>query len=315
VSTWLGENECVAGVTAVTDELSLEKYLSKARVHLCIVVFDKYDLALPVCFLRQTDVPVLVITTDRKPGKLKTLFQQGASDIVSLRKSSQAKHAIRRILDECQSMQKIRFLQSHIQNLEKEVAYLQSILNSKNRATAANDAEHNEADKVMARLKLMQQPVVENIISNYKPRDIATDLRVRISVLERFQQMLSSEIKAPRFTALLVSILIDDNTNAQSGAAKNVQDLTLFRAADTLKNQLGTGTLLGRINQNALLLIQSSDDEPVSRDAANRVRDSLGSLGGLIDAETDVHINTMNLPAKTSISANEVVARLEASTN
>jgi len=62
------------------------------------------------------------------------------------------------------------------------------------------------------------------------------------------------------------------------------------------------------------LLIQSSYDEPVSRDAANRVRDSLGSLGGLIDAQTDVRINTMNLPATTSISANEVVARLEAST-
>ena len=174
---------------------------------------------------------------------------------------------------------------------------------------------HHTAHRIEALFERMQQPVVENIIENYNPRDSATGLRARISVLKKFQQMLTTEIKAPRFTALLISILTDSDADGQSVAAKNVQDLSLFRAANTLQKRLGTGIILGRINQNALLLIHSSHNDPVSRNAANRVRDSLGSLGGLVDAATDIHINTMNLPANTSISANEVVARLEALAN
>jgi len=318
VSTWLGESKRVGGVTAVTDENSLNRCLCRAQTHLCIVVMEKHDRVLPACMSSHLDVPVLVLTISRKPGKLKKWFQQGASEVVSLRKSAVAKHAISRLLDECELKQNQLFLQEQIRLLEKEVAYLQSLLNRDKNAlsrSAANDAKHNAIDRVEAQLKRMHQPVVENIISNYKPREITTGLQTRISALERFQQILSYEIKSPRITALLVSILTDSNTTDQSGTANDVQNLTLYRAADTLQKRLHTGTLLGRINHNALLLIQTSDDEPVSRDAANRVRDSLGSLGGLIDAETDVRINTMNLPATTCISANEVVARLEASIN
>ncbi len=316
MSTWLGERTCVGCVTAVKDEKGLTRHLSKTKVHLCIVVLEKHQRVLPTSLLHYVDLPIFVLTTSRKPEKLKKLLKQGATEVASLRSTVFAKHALSRLLSECRSKQKLYFLQAHIQLLEKQVAYLQSILKNDKRSlalTAANDSEHNVADQIETRLKHLRLPAVENIIENYKPRDIATGLRARISVLEKFQQMLTSEIKAPRFTALLVSILTNNDTSQQSVAAKNVQDLTLFRAADTLQKQLGSGTILGRINKNALLLIQSSHDEPVSRDAANRVRKSLGSLGGLIDAKTDIRINTMNLPAKTSISANEVVARLEAS--
>jgi len=317
ISTWLGESEHVGGVTAVVDEASLDKHLSYAQVQLCIVVLQKHEHTLPACIMRHSQLPVLVLNTSRKPGKFKKLFHQGASEVVSLRNTSAAKHAVHRLIAESILRQKQHALLRHIRQLKEEVAYLQSILKSGKTTialTAANDAEHSDADRVIANLKQMQQPVVENIISNYKPRDITTGLKARVSALERLEQMLKSEIKAPRFTALLVSILADSDTRAPAGGAKNVQDLTLYRAADALQKRLNTGTILGRINKHALLLIQSSDDEPVSRDAANRVRDTLGSLGGLIDAETDVHINTMNLPATTCISANEVVARLEAST-
>lgn len=307
----------MGGVTAVTDEKSLNSHLRKAQAHLCIVVLEKHERALPACILNYVDVPVLVLTTSRKPGKLEKWFQQGATEVASLSKSAVAKHAICRLLDECNLRLQQHFLQEQIQLLEKEVAYLQSILDSDKRAftlSAANDAEHNTVDQIVTQLSRLHQPIVENVISNYKPRGSATGLQARISVLKRFQQMLSSDIKAPRFTALLVSILADSNTEKKRGAAKNVQDLTLHRAAETIQRRLGKDTLLGRINQNALLLIQSSDDGLESRYAAIWVRDLLGSLGGLIDAETDVRINTMNLPATTRISANEVVARLEAST-
>jgi len=274
-------------------------------------------MSLPECTSRYVDLPVLILTTSGRAENFKKWFQQGATDAVNLHKSAAAKNAIKRLVDECMLKQKQRNLNKQVQQLEKEVTRLQSMLKLDKKAlalTAANDTEHNAADKVLAKLKRIRQPIVENVIANYKPRDITTGLLARISVLERFQKILSSEIKAPRFTALLISIDADNHAANKKTATKNVQDATLHRAVHTLQTQLNTGTILGRINHNALLLIQSSDDEPVSRDAANRVRDTLGSLGGLIDAQTDVHINTMNLPTRTSISANEVVERLEATT-
>jgi len=171
VSTWLGESHCVGGVTAVADDKHLKKHLNEAQVHLCIVVLEKHERALPACLQHYVDTPVLVLTDGNKPAKLKTLFQQGASEVVSLRKSTLAKHAINRLLKQCRSTQKLRLLQTHIQYLEKEVAYLQSILKINKRSIvpdAANDEAHGEADRVVAQLKMCRQPVIENVISNYK---------------------------------------------------------------------------------------------------------------------------------------------------
>ncbi len=305
----------MGSVTAVHDAQSLEKHLINTQCDLCIVVVDDREQILPSCITHYPDMPVLVLTVSRKTGKLHHWFQQGATDVVSLQKPAAAQHAISRLIDECVSKQNQKLLTVRNQQLEQELAYLRSMINSDKRSfavTASNENLLSKAERVEVSLKRMKQPVVENIIENYKARDLATGLPARTSVLDRFQKMLHSEIKAPRFTAMLVRILSDNNKDEKVGADKTVQDLTLYRAADALQKRLAKGTIMGRINQNALLLIQSSDDEPVSRDAANRVRDTLGTLGGLIDADTDVHINTMNLPAKTKISADEVVERLEA---
>jgi len=258
---------------------------------------------------------VLVLINHRKSGKLGYWLQQGATDIVSLRKTVAVQHAIGRMIDECTSTMKQQALATRIQQLEHEASYLKSMLQSDKRSfaiTASNDTLHSVTNQVESDLHCIEQPAMKNITAPQKKRDAATGLPARNSVMHRFQKMLQSDIKAPRFTAMLVRILTDKNTKEKSGAEKTVQDLTLYRAADALQKRMAAGTLLGRVNQNALLLIQSSDVEPASRDAANRVRETIGSLGGLINAETDVRINTMTLPAKTRISVDEVVSKLEA---
>lgn len=316
VSTWLGVSKRVGSVTAVQDDDKLcEQLGSNSHTHLCIIVVDNREQTLPSCTLRYPDMRLLVLAANGKPGKLSGWLQQGATDIVSLRKPVAAQHAISRLIDECVVHLQKRFLKTRIEQLDQEVNYLKSMLQSDKRSfaiTASNDTQHSATQQVEEDLHCDKQPALQNIIVKNKLRDQATGLPARTTVIDRFQKMLQSDIKAPRFTAMLVRILTDKSKNEQSGAEKTVQDLTLYRAADALQKCMVHGTILGRVNKNALLLIQSSDIEPASRDAANRVRETIGSLGGLIDSETDVRINTMNLPAKTSLSVDEMVARLEA---
>lgn len=316
VSSWLGISKRVGSVTAVQDEESLCHQLSSvSNCHLCIIVVDTPEQALPACTLRYPDMRLLILTTARKGGKLTDWLQQGATDVVSVKKPVAAQHAISRLIDECVGGLKQQSLQTHIQQLEHEISYMRSLLQSDKRSfaiTASNDTQHSATDQVEADLQCIKPPVINDIVTEQKLRDVATGLPARTSVMDRFQEMLQSDIKAPRFTAMLVRILTDKNAQEQSGAEKTVQDLTLYRAADALQKRMVQGTILGRINQNALLLIQSSDIAPASRDGANHVRKTLGSLGGLIDADKDVRINTMTLPAKTNISVDEMVARLEA---
>lgn len=316
VSTWLGVSKRVGSVTAVRDDESLCKQLSSTNnTHICIIVVDNREQVLPACTLRYPGMRLLVLTASNKTGKLTGWLQQGATDVVSLQKSAATQHAISRLIDECVADLKQHHLKTRIAQLDKEVNYLKSMLQSDKRSfaiTASNDTQHSATQQVEEDLHCEEEPTLQNIVERQKLRDTATGLPARSSVMERFQNMLQTDITTPRFTALLVRILTDKNKNEQSGAEKTVQDLTLYRAADVLQKRMVQGTILGRVNKNALLLIQSSDIEPTSRDAANRVRETIGSLGGLIDSDTDVRINTMNLPAKTHISVDEMVARLEA---
>lgn len=315
VSAWLGVSKRVGSVTAVKDEASLCKQLTCAPgCQLCIIVIDNAEQSLPACTLRYPDMRLLVLTTSRKSGKLTRWLQQGATDVVRLKKSDAAQHAISRLIDECISDVQQQLLKDRLRQLDYEVNYLKSMLQSDKRSfliTASNEPRYSAIEQIESDLHCIKPPKIKDIVAKQKLRDVATGLPARTTVMERFQKMLQSEIKAPRFTATLVRILTDKNTKEQSGAEKTVQDLTLYRAADALQKRMVQGTILGRVNQNALLLIQSSDIEPASRDGANRVRKTLGSLGGLIDSERDVRINTMTLPAKTRISVDEVVARLE----
>jgi len=320
VSGWLGVSKRVGSVTAVNDDISLCKHLSVAAAAICILVVENREQPLPACILRYPQMPVLVLSVGGKTGKLLQWLQQGATDVVSLKKTAAAQHAISRLIDQCTLQQRQRYLETRTRQLEQEVAYLKSMLQSDKRSfalSASNDNTHDSLLQLESDLRQTERPLIENVVAKQQARDEATGLPARRSVLRRFQSLLQADIKPPKFTAMLVRILTSNSTDERpaphtNGAAKTVQDLTLYRAASALQKSMGPDSIIGRVNQNALLLIQSSGSDTVSRNAANQVRETLGSLGGLIDGGTDVRINTMTLPSKSRFTANDVVARLEA---
>lgn len=321
VSAWLSVSKRIAHVAVVQDEDSLCQQLSDSNnCNLCIIVVDREETALPACTLHYPDMRLLVLTANQQTGKFMHWLQQGATDVVTMHEFEAAQHAISRLIDECVADLQQGSLRNRIEQLEHETQFLKSMLEKEKRSfviSASNDAQHERDNQsVSARveddLRCDEAPQIKNVIADEKLSDMNSDSLAQASVVERFHSMMNTEVKAPRFTAMLVRILGDKDIEDLTGDEKTAQDLTLFRAVDTLQKNLVKGTILGRVKGNALLLIQSSDIEPVSRDAANRVRDTLGSLGGLIDSERDIHINTMTLPAKTRISVDEMVTRLAA---
>ncbi len=316
VSSWLGVSKRVGSVTAVRNEQSLLRHLiSGAACHLCIVVVENREQTLPACTLHYPDMRLLVLSVSRKTGKLSNWLQQGATDAISLQRPVAAQHAIGRLIDECVTQLTTNWYAARVNQLEKEITNLKSSLKHNKRSfaiTASNDTEHTSSELNEADLNCIKEPVIQNIPADHTLEDSETDTQFQPTVMARLQKLLHTEIKAPRFTAMLVRILTEKPNPDIQDSDTSVQELTLSRAKDALRNQMQQGTILDQVNSNALLLIQSSDIEPTSRDAANRVREWLGSLDGLIDSDKDVRINTMSLPAKTRISVDEVVARLEA---
>jgi GGDEF domain-containing protein len=140
--------------------------------------------------------------------------------------------------------------------------------------------------------------------------DSVTGLLARDSVLQGFQRLLHSGRQTKRYTAMLVQLLTSDEASRTTAVSRTLQDLTIYRAAEMLQQNFVGNTLLGRVSHDALLLIRPSTAVDASRLAANRVREVLGSLGGLLDAPNELRINTLNLAA-TSLSAAEVISRLE----
>lgn len=139
--------------------------------------------------------------------------------------------------------------------------------------------------------------------------DSVTGLLVRDSFTQRLQSLLQSPGNTNRYTAVLITLPIPDNASHFSGVDRTVQDLLIYRAANSIEQHFKGNTLLGRIGINTLLLARPANSEQ-SRKLALRVKAAIGSLGGLIEDPASVFIKTLTLPPNT-LSAIEVMERLE----
>lgn len=139
--------------------------------------------------------------------------------------------------------------------------------------------------------------------------DSVTGLLVRDSLTQRLQSLLQSSDTDTRYTALLITLPIPDNASHFSGVDRTLQDLLIYRAANSIGQYFTSDTLLGRTGINTLMMARPANGEH-SRKLAVRIRDALGSLGGLIDDPSSVSIKTLTLATNT-LSAIEVVERLE----
>lgn len=141
--------------------------------------------------------------------------------------------------------------------------------------------------------------------------DSVTGLLVRDSLTQRLQSLLQSSDTDTRYTTLLLTLPIADNASHFSGVDRTLQDLMIYRAANSIEQYFTTNTLLGRTGINRLMITRPAASEH-SRKLAARVRDAIGSLGGLIDDPSSITIKTLTLATNT-LSAIEVVERLEQS--
>lgn len=286
VLQWLSVSKRITALATVGNHAALRKQLAVEHYHLLVFVASSRDQVLPACLLRYPETRTLVITNRRKVRDYVDWCQQGATDIVSLQKPELVQHALSRLIDERQ--QSVR-----LANMTAKNMILQQQLDA---------------------LSDQQPPSNSEIAAN--TRTIATDsvtgLPARSTLLEHFENLLKTQKKAKRYTAMLVRVFAGKQHTSESVQAdKTLQDLSLYRAANLLQQRVSAGSLLGRVNDNALLLIQPADAANGSRVVANQIRRTLGSLGGLVESATDVRIDTLNLSA-SSISASEAVERLEA---
>jgi len=200
VSAWLGVSKRVSSVTAVDEARFLCKHLESTGSDLCVIVVNGPDDSLPGCIKYYASMPVLVLSSNRESGEPSHWFQQGATDVASMRNTDASQHAISRLIDECIAKQTQRYLQTRNEQLMQEIDYLRSMINSDKRSftiSASNEAHFDASDRKLstgplkatdsleAALTRMPQPSIENVVKNYKARDAATGLPARSSVLER----------------------------------------------------------------------------------------------------------------------------------
>ncbi len=282
VLAWLLVSQRVADVQLSANQDSLCNKLAQGQSDLAVIVVDNRRSDLPACLLRYPDLRVLVLTESRRTGSIMAWLHQGATDVVSLAKPDAVQHSISRLLDELILRRQQLELQQCIKEQQKLIESLQSCV-----AKTPTDDHKDTPDT-----------------------DSVTGLPVRENILARLQQMLLSSSKSSRYTAMLVEVAIPLSGSRQTGVERTMQELALYRAAHAIESLNDNDSVLGRVNDNALLLMRRSNVNQASRDSASQVRKLLGSLGGLLDPPKDVRINTLNLSA-TSMSAAEVVARLE----
>jgi len=163
--------------------------------------------------------------------------------------------------------------------------------------------------------------------------DSVSGLPARQTVVNKFQRWLQAANDNSRYVAMTVdlsdSTLNDDtkshtddaeplskvnavsSTNTASAVDRTLQDLAVYRAADRLTRTLSANTLLGRLNDDRLLIIRELEADEAPRMLAKGIRRSLGSLGGLLETPEAVRINTVNVSAKAGTTAEGLVTRLE----
>lgn len=163
--------------------------------------------------------------------------------------------------------------------------------------------------------------------------DSVSGLPARQTVINDFQRWLHAGKDNSRYIAMTVDLstsgILEDTKSHSSDMSeeaanesqvveatvsaidRTLQDLAVYRAADRLSKILSANTLLGRLNNDCLVIIRELEADEAPRMLAKGIRRSLGSLGGLIGSPDAVRINTVNINAQSGASAEGLVTRLE----
>jgi len=307
VSEWLGLSDRVGSVTSVWDETALSSHLENTICHMTVIVVDDRAQRLPACLQSEPDACVLVITTTRKTGKPAHWHNQGASDVASIQKPAKAEYAIARLIEQCVMRLSQRYLATRARELEQKVSDLTMVLQAHQQSTADGFVE--QASESLSpldettRLGVLGRDSANQSVAS-EVRDLVatqTVLPSREAVLRRLHHLLDNDAQKGRICAMLICV--------QSNVWQ--QKSTMARVARLLLDHSSSSTIIGCIGKNQLLLIQSGEDQLVSRQTAKQIRLKLLEQNNTDEDSIGIRIHTLNLPANTNMGADELIDRLQ----
>ncbi len=247
----------VSHIVDVRDSVALRHELAVHHHDLAILVLEDVDERLPACLLRYPDLRVLVVVPHRKAGPLDLWLQQGASEVVSLRKPAALRHALGKLVDECrliselhQANEKID-LQQRIHNTLLSNHPHAVMLRCEDAVLDANDSllslldpnqissDLKTLDNVWSRWEDWLSPASRTAIEKL-PADSPAQLEVTVQTGERYKVCVQA-IKFPAHQAQLISIdpepIRSSSESVESGALLNAS-MSQVSATDSLNARL-----------------------------------------------------------------------------
>lgn len=158
-----------------------------------------------------------------------------------------------------------------------------------------------------AQLIKLNTRAIDNTAWSEEALDSSTGVLLPESFLTAMDSWLHSTAKL-RYTVAQISINELDLQNDESASNSTVRELLSYRIAMRLQDEFKKGSLIGRIGSTTMTLLPF-DTHKHSRELASRIRQCLGTVGGLIDNANCIRISTLTL-SPTTLNASEVVQRL-----
>jgi len=343
VSTRLRQLAAISQIDEISSLAQLRDHLSRHPYHFAIIVLDHADDNLPACLLRYPELKVLVITPSRKAGPIDPWRTQGASDIVSSHRPEKMKHAINRIVEESHVRAQLHAIQK---KLDSQNRLQQILLDSRKDAvmlwqhgtivesnrlfddlinchSSDNHSRSIEWKRWVsapsyAELNTSEQPLVGSVnLSNHLGQRFET--KIESIMLDTGKAKLIKINTRPLDQRAWDDISVDSATGmlltkpfilrSQDKGNSTVKELLSYRIATLLKQEFSSLSLIGRTGPTKMTLLPLS---PVSssQGLSGRIRQTLGTIGGLVEDRQSVRIKTLSL-STSHLCAMEVMDRLE----
>ncbi len=337
ISEWLGVSKRVGSVTSVYDKNSLRMQLEETICHIAIEVVTDSKQHLISNTAASSDTRVLVVTESRKTGNRQHWYQQGASDIASLKKPDDVRHSISRLIDECVMQLSLRLMAASTERLKTE---LEALKRSQNHPLTEQETPPqspvSDSQNVSSGLSTQTLSTLtgldvgsisrSNMVADWLTAapanqpvgeqpylyDRDTGLPLRAELLRRLQHWLRV-LKHEHLTAMLVEIDCKQDGKAtllHPTVEQSRITSALQMAASVLVQHSPSSSLIGRSSTNALMRIDRSSSSKTGREAVNELRHLL-RFEAASHGNVAVRLHSISLPRLSSSQAKQVFTRLE----
>lgn len=309
----------VGRVEVLDDDFALGHALVAQRQDLVVLVLSAPDAALPRCLLKHPEVRVLVVAPDGVCGTLTRWLQQGADDLICPDDTDAYDHALSRLLDAC-SLSATARRQAMIIDVQRQriEAMMARSIPSATPSTTARSSETDRRNAVPQRrglnlLRRSRKPRPDERTPR-TVRDADSDgLAGRPASMKRLLALAARPYRtASHAVVVQVTLPFAAPGQATSRLDNTIADLAIYRAADALRRYAPKRLLLGRVRKNRLLMLiempATAGTDLSARET--RLREQLGTLGGLLLAADELDIDMLRAPL-ASVAVPSLIDRME----